>query len=232
MGRSSFLTLGLTRNRWYHLEFESDSITREDLKRFREYEAVTSRTYGVAVTTLVVCSSKVQHFISEFSEGLNTYRVKVVRLKDTDVVSVLGKLSAKEDKKIKKEDLVPLLLTPLMGGDMSEKERIRQSFRWLKRDYPGIAGEDIRKMQAALYALAAKFLTQEDLDVLKEEIAMTLLGQMLMEDGIKKGRQEGTLEGIRLTKEVLKLTAQGEPPEAIAESLNISNEMVCSILED
>ncbi len=62
-------------------------------------------------------------------------------------------------------------------------------------------------MQAVLYALAAKFLTQEDLDVLKEEIAMTLLGQMLMEDGIKKGRQEGTLEGIRLTKEVLKLTA-------------------------
>lgn len=52
-------------NSWLHLEFESDSITREDLRRFREYEAVTSRTYGVEVTTIVVCSSRVKHPMSE-----------------------------------------------------------------------------------------------------------------------------------------------------------------------
>lgn len=39
-------------NRWYHLEFESDSITKDDLKRFREYEAIISRTYGVAAKFL------------------------------------------------------------------------------------------------------------------------------------------------------------------------------------
>ena len=215
-------------NRWFHLEFESDSITKDDLKRFREYEAVTSRTYGVAVTTIVVCTSKAKSRMSEFTEGLNTYRVKVVSLRDTDVASVLDKLSAKGIEKVKKEDLVPLALTPLMGGAMSEKERIRKSFDWLKRDYPGIRQEEIRKMQAVLYALAAKFLAQKDLDVLKEEIAMTLLGQMLMEDGIKKGREEG----IQIMKNVLKLTAQGETPESIAKTLDISYEMVCSILED
>ena len=40
-----------------HLEFESDSVTREDLRRFREYEAATSRTFQVAVITYVICSS-------------------------------------------------------------------------------------------------------------------------------------------------------------------------------
>ena len=34
---------------WIHLEFESDSVTRKDLKRFREYEATTARTFNVAV---------------------------------------------------------------------------------------------------------------------------------------------------------------------------------------
>ena len=38
---------------WVHLEFESDEITREDLKRFREYEAATSRAYKVDIVTYV-----------------------------------------------------------------------------------------------------------------------------------------------------------------------------------
>lgn len=28
---------------WYHFEFESDSVSVHDLRRFREYEASTSR---------------------------------------------------------------------------------------------------------------------------------------------------------------------------------------------
>lgn len=34
---------------WQHLEFESDQITDEDLRRFRAYEAVCSFYYGVEV---------------------------------------------------------------------------------------------------------------------------------------------------------------------------------------
>ena len=43
-----------TNNLWVHLEFESDSVTRKDLKRFREYEATTARTFNVAVITYVI----------------------------------------------------------------------------------------------------------------------------------------------------------------------------------
>lgn len=67
---------------WVHLEFESDSLTTKDLRRFREYEAAVSRTFGVAVVTYVICSSQVKRLKSELTEGINTYRVKVIRLKN------------------------------------------------------------------------------------------------------------------------------------------------------
>ena len=41
---------------WYHFEFESDALTIKDLKRFREYEAATSRVFQVPVVTCVICS--------------------------------------------------------------------------------------------------------------------------------------------------------------------------------
>lgn len=36
----------MTDGTWTHLEFESDSITIDDLRRFRAYEAVISYHYG------------------------------------------------------------------------------------------------------------------------------------------------------------------------------------------
>ena len=41
-------------------------------------------------------------------------------------------------------------------------------------------------MEAMFYALAIKFLDKTELRKVKEKINMTLLGQMLMEDGMKK----------------------------------------------
>ncbi|MDO4276843.1 MAG: hypothetical protein Q4D16_24555 [Eubacteriales bacterium] len=218
----------MTGNRWFHFEFESTSITLDDLKRFREYEAVTSRTYGVAVTTFVICSSKVKKPLSQFTEGLNTYRVKLIRLKSRKADQVFRNLSAKNKENIQKADLVPILLTPLMDGQMPQKERIRQGFAWLNQPYNSICPNDTQKMQAVLYALASKMLKKEEMEEIKEEIAMTLLGQMLMEDGMKKGIQKG----IELTKIVIKLSAQGESPENIAHKLQISLDEVNKILED
>ena len=46
-----------------------------------------------------------------------------------------------------------------------------------------------------LYAFADKFLSGKDLQKVKEEISMTELGRMLIEDGIEKGRKEGIEKG-------------------------------------
>lgn len=223
-------------NRWYHFEFESTSLTLDDLKRFREYEAVTSRTYEVAVTTFVICSSKVKKPMWFFTEGINTYRVNIIRLKSMKADEVFRNLSEKSAENILKADLVPIMLTPLMDGTIPQKERIRQGFSWLKQTYDNISPIDTQKMQAVLYALAGKVLDKLDMKEIKEEITMTLLGQMLMEDGIEKGKElgieQGINQGIELTKTAWKLSAQGESAESIANKLQVSIEKILKILDE
>ena len=64
-------------------------------------------------------------------------------------------------------------------------------------------------MQAVLYALAVKFLDSKDLEEVKEEFSMTLLGQMLVNDGIEKGRSE-TLREL-----AIEMRKNGEPYEKV-----------------
>lgn len=46
-------------------------------------------------------------------------------------------------------------------------------------------------MQAVLYVLADKFLSGDGINRVKERIAMTKLGQMIFDDGVKKGLEQG-----------------------------------------
>ena len=72
-----------------------------------------------------------------------------------------------------------------------------------------VTKEDKDKMVAMLYAMADKFLEVIDLERLKEEIAMTRLGQMIWEDGVAEGEAKGRLatfielirDGVITTKE-------------------------------
>ena len=90
---------------WYHIEFESDPLTKADLRRFREYEAATSRTYGVEVLTCVICTANRKHILTEITEGINTYRVKLIQMKKKDGDKILRKIQKK--KKLKRKDLIP-----------------------------------------------------------------------------------------------------------------------------
>ncbi|MBU9745691.1 hypothetical protein KTH81_17855 [Lachnospiraceae bacterium ASD3451] len=218
---------------WLHLEFESDPIRLADLKRFREYEAATSRRYQVPVVTCVICTTDVKKIRSEFTEGLNTYRVKVIRLKDADADEIFAEIQKKisTSEILKKEDLLPMLLSPLMGGTMRSKDRIRQALGILNEPVIKIEEEELRKMQAVLYALADKLLDEMELQDIKEVIAMTRLGQMLMEDGIEKGMERGMEKGIDLAKKIFRLYEQGETAEMIAKKCNTTEENVRKILE-
>ncbi len=178
---------------WYHIEFESDPITKEDLRRFREYEAATSRTYGVEVLTCVVCTAGGKRQLSELTEGINTYRVKLIQMKKKDGDKILKKIQKK--KRLKRKDLIPVLLSPLMGGRSDIRTRILEGIRAVNRKGTAVSTEEAEKMEAMLYALANKLLDKADLEKIKEEIKMTKLGEMLRADFIEEGRAEGRLEG-------------------------------------
>lgn len=208
---------------WLHLEFESDPIQIADLKRFREYEAATSRTYQVPVITCVICTARVRHIRSELTEGLNTYRVKIVHMKEKDADEIFEGLYEKIGKResLKKDDLLPMLLSPLMGGTMPNKERIRESIVILSKSKAEVDKEELVKMQAVLYALANKLLDDMDLQEIKEVMAMTRLGQMLMEDGIEKGIEKGVEQGQdRVNALNAKLAEAGRTEDIIRASID------------
>lgn len=127
----------MMKNGWlYHIEFERDLITKEDLRRFREYEAATSRTYGVEVFTCVICTANRKHICTELTEK----------------------------KKLKRKDLVPMLLSPLMGDKSEIKTRILGGIKTINREDKLISREEAKKMEAMLYALANKLLSRAELE--------------------------------------------------------------------
>ena len=114
---------------WKRLEFESDSISAEDLRRFRAWEAVVSYQYKTEVSTCVLCSSEAKVLRDSLTEGMNTYRVQIVRMKDRNADRMIEELEEKQRKEaLDREELLNVLLTLLMGGEMSRKERVERSF--------------------------------------------------------------------------------------------------------
>lgn len=180
---------------WIHFEFQSTDKGIEDLKRFRIYEALTTYQYNVEVRTYVLYSGMIKNPVTEFTSGFNTYRVQPIIMKGHRVQEVFDNITCKlnEGIHLTKEDLVPLMLSPLMSGDLSQKERISTGFSILRRVENTC--NDIEKMEAVLYAMANKFLDEADLNQIKEEIKMTALGLSIYNDGIAEGIEQGIERG-------------------------------------
>lgn len=86
-----------------------------------------------------------------------------------------------------------------MSGEMPQAMRIKKGLEILQKEQGKLKDRELLHMQSVLYALAMKFLTMEEIKQIKEMMSMTLLGQMLMEDGVEKGIEQGefkTLQGL------------------------------------
>lgn len=82
-----------------------------------------------------------------------------------------------------------------MEGETPQSERIRKGFEILQRERGNLDNGELIHMQSVLYALMTKFLTPEEIKEIKEMMFMTLMGQLLMEDGIEKGMEKGLERG-------------------------------------
>ena len=97
----------------------------------------------------------------------------------------------KRGEPLTKADLVPLSLTSLMGGESSLKDRVVRSYQIIQAS-KGVAAEDVRKIEAVIYAMADKFLEEMDIEEIQEMMAMTKIGQVL----VNRGKIEGKIEGM------------------------------------
>ncbi|MBO5070058.1 MAG: hypothetical protein J6C37_06830 [Roseburia sp.] len=183
---------------WKHFEFQSTNEGLVGLKRFRAYEALTSYQHKVEVTTYVLYSGTIKRPMTEFTEGINTYRVHPIIMQDEDADQLIAKLQRKIEagEPLTKQDIVPLTLCPLMGGTMTQKERIKATYE-IMRQVTDVPPEEIRKIEAVIYAMADKFLESMDLDEIMEDISMTRLGRKLVNKGIYEGENENKLKNAK-----------------------------------
>lgn len=197
-----------------HFEFQSTNEGIRGLKRFRIYESQMSYKYKKAVTTYVLFSGSIQNPMTEITEGVNTYRVVPIIMQDQNADKVIAELRRKQDagETITKADLLPLVLSPLMSGQMSQKERVSAAYD-ITRKATEMDAEIIRKVEAVIYIMADKFLDSKEMEQLKEEIKMTRLGKMLYDDGAQNGAK------TKLREQVAKKIARGDSVEKIADDL-------------
>ena len=182
---------------WKHFEFQSTDKGIEDLKRFRVYESLSSYQYKTTVTTYVLCSGKIRHPVTEFTEGLNTYRVHPIIMRDKNADKLIQELRQKQGEKITKQELIPLILSPLMDGESSQLERIKTAYD-ITGNVTEISREEIRKIEAVIFAMADKFLENVELEELEASLKMTRLGQMLVNDGIAQGIESTLINTIKI----------------------------------
>ena len=190
-----------------HFEFQSTNEGKVGLKRFRIYESQLSFQHDKPVTTYVLFSGTIKNPMTEYTEGVNTYRIVPIIMQDKNADEVIANLQTKiaVGMKITKADLLPLVLSPLMGGQMSQKERISAAYD-ITRKATNVDAEVIRKVEAVVYIMADKFLDSAEMEQLKEEIKMTRLGKMLYDDGEVMGLKRGQANVLTL---IQKMTADG-----------------------
>ena len=207
---------------WKHFEFQSKNEGLAGLKRFRTYEALTSYQHQVPVTTYVLFSGNIKNPMTSFSEGINTYKVAPIIMKRHNADRLIRRLQRKlkTKKELTKTDLVPLTLCLLMGGKMSLKDRVTESFHII-RSASHLPDEDRSHMEAVLYLMADKFLEGLDMEEFVEGMKMTRLGEMLVKEGEIKGKQEGMNEK---ETEIIKNLLGVLDDEVLMERLHISKE--------
>lgn len=164
-----------------HFEFQSSNEGLAGLKRFRLYEAATSRKYKKPVITYVLYSGKIKRPMTEFIEGINTYKIIPIIMTGKNADDVIKTIQNK--RKPSREDLISLLLTPLMSGTITIVERVKTSFAMIQKEQELLDKDDRQRMEAVLYALASKFLSVSELGEVKEGLRMTELGKMLKAEG-------------------------------------------------
>lgn len=181
-----------------HMEFESDYIRTDDLRRFRTYEAITSETFKRPVITYVVCSAGAVHPMSSIKEGINTYKVKVIRLKARSADRVFSRLKKKSSGEVTMADLVPVVFTPLMAGRFTVLERVKKGIEVLERTYANVSKVDLQQLQAAFLELANRMLDENEKKELEEVYGMNTLVRGVIEAGIRREIQQNRSAILRL----------------------------------
>ena len=169
--RQKGFTFVLDNGSWLHFELQASDEGIQALKRYRKQEAEMSYQYNVPVTTYVLYSARIKNPVTEFNEGINTYRVHPIKLQDKNADELLQMIENRiiNTERLTKGELVPLALCLMMEGESSFSDRVLRVYKIIKRA-KGISQEDIDEFEAVLSVMAKSFLSEDELDELVEKL--------------------------------------------------------------
>lgn len=125
---------------------------------------------------------------------------------------------------LSKDEMVSLAMCSLMNGECSQKERFHRSFAILQTIQES-STFDKSKIEAVIYAMAEKFLSEIDLEEIKEDLKMWKIGKILMNEGKEEGERQTTQKIVWNMKDDFSV-------EQIAMATNLTMSEVSEILND
>lgn len=112
---------------WKHFEFQSTNEGILGLKRFRVYEALASYQNKVSITTYVLYSGRIKKPVTEFTEGVNTYRIVPIIMQDKNADQLIRQLECKAERgeALTKEDIekIGTVIFAMASKFLEEMER-------------------------------------------------------------------------------------------------------------
>lgn len=169
---------------YIHLEFQTTAKGKDDLRRFKYYETALEWKTKKEVKTYVIYTNGISNPRTSYNSGFNSFQVKAITMINLDGDKILEDLITKAKSKITLSDLdlLNLIFVPVMGGNHPVSSKIITAFKILQSQ-----NIDTENITAMLFDFANKFLSEKDLNKIREMIRMTKLGKMIYEDGKLKG---------------------------------------------
>lgn len=163
-----------------HLEFQTTN-KKDDIYRFMVSDAFLAFKERKPVRTIVIYSSDIANAPSNLDIGSITYKIDTFYMVafDGDVIynNIVEKVSRHE--KLTKQDLMSIVLLPIMRSKDDKVTRIKNCIELSKRIEDTA---DLLQIQAMLYLMAEKFVNETELEKVKEMISMMPIMEMITND--------------------------------------------------
>ena len=187
-----------------HISQHEDTALKATAQFFQEEIMPVLNIEGTVVSVLPTegIHLELRKGFEDFNYLMSDDTIKHFEFQSTNEGKAELKRKIEMKEALTKADLLPLVLCPLMGGAMSQKERISAAYD-ITRNATGTDAEVIRKVEALVYVMADKFLEKAEMEQLKKEIKMTALGKMLYDEGKAEGK-------AKVFVLIQKMTADGE----------------------
>lgn len=187
------------------IDYES-SFSRENFVKYLNYIARVIRRFAIRrelkdlnqLKMVVIYTADVERAEERYDLGGLILVVESAYLIHLDGSQIYDRLKNKIDagEKLTEEELMELMILPLtVKGKKRKQETIEKAVNLGKR-LPDREGQ--LKVIAGILTFTDKIIDRVYAKKLEEEMQMTLVGQMLMEEGYQRGMEKGMEKGIQV----------------------------------